>query len=155
MKQARVWLPGTKYTIKYINFARIYYSFWCILIYFDMSFCKESTMPFGAILDCSTSTCLQSSASSSPASSSGTHSTKTRTSFQGFCLDSPFVSSCYNCSRLVFFTTFVVYGFVPTIHWSFMNGFGSDEVRAGSGFLTLWTFFRLVSSYHGCSWCTS
>ena len=105
--------------------------------HFDMSFCKESTMPFGAILDCSTSTCSQSSASSSPASSSGTHSTKTRTSFQGFCLDSPFVSSCYNCSRLVFFTTFVVYGFVPTIHWSFMNGFGSDEVSTSFERLTL------------------
>ena len=112
-------------------------------------------MPFGAILDCSTSTCLQSSASSSPASSSGTHSTKTRTSFQGFCLDSPFVSSCYNCSRLVFFTTFVVYGFVPTIHWSFMNGFGSDEVSTSFERLTLWISFRLVSSCHGCSWCTS
>jgi len=31
--------------------------------------------------------------------------------------------------RLVFFTTFVIYGFVPTIHWCFMNGFGSDETR--------------------------
>ena len=36
-----------------------------------------------------------------------------------------------NCYRLVFFTTFVIYGFVPTIHWGFMNGIGSDEVGAG------------------------
>jgi len=32
--------------------------------------------------------------------------------------------------RLIFFTSFVVYGFVPTIHWVFMNGgLGSDEIR--------------------------
>ena len=29
---------------------------------------------------------------------------------------------------LVFFTTSVIYGFVPTIHWALLNGIGSDEV---------------------------
>ena len=89
-------------------------------------------MPFGVTLDFSTSTCWQSSGSFSVDWSSETHSIRMRISFQGTLLCICFkVDHAVNWNwshRLIFFTTFVIYGFVPTIHWALLNGIGSDEV---------------------------
>ena len=60
-----------------------------------------------------------------------------------FCKGLIIFSAYYNCYRLVFFTTFVIYGFVPTIHWGFMNGIGSDEVGAGLVLMSVLTFHVL------------
>ena len=90
-------------------------------------------MPFGVTLDFSTSTCWQSSGSFSVDWSSETHSIRMRISFQGtlpcicFKLIMRLIATDLS-HRLIFFTTFVIYGFVPTIHWALLNGIGSDEV---------------------------
>merc|ERR1719499_306313 len=31
--------------------------------------------------------------------------------------------------RLIYFCSFTIYGFVPTLHWVWINGFYSDEVK--------------------------
>ena len=31
--------------------------------------------------------------------------------------------------RLVYFISFTIYGFVPTLHWAFLHGFDSEEVK--------------------------
>ena len=89
-------------------------------------------MPFGVTLDFSTSTCWQFSGSFSVDWSSETHSIRMRISSQGtllsICFQVDHVVNWNWSHRLIFFTTFVIYGFVPSIHWALLNGIGSDEV---------------------------
>ena len=47
--------------------------------------------------------------------------------------------------RLAYFLSFVVYGFIPTLHWAFMNGFDSHEVKIFLPRIVIFYLFLLLA----------